>query len=564
MWKDYVVPEGMNRKASGDNTFQAKVIEVRSGDLLIIQRAGKAETMTVSLSSIRCPRQGNRAREEPDEPWAYEAKEFVRSKLIGQNVGVRIDYLRMIQENERPFVAITVKGQDIAVGLCKQGLCTTQRHRGDDERAENYEALQEAENEAREKNLRLHNEKASAPQHRFNEMSKSGQTARGFLPYLEKERRVAGIVDYLSNAGRLRLTLPKHAASISFALSGVQCPGVARADGTGGQEFGPEALAYARAHVLQREVNIEVETVDRGGSFLGSLFLNGTSLGVQLLEQGFAWCSPSVDRSPYCQQLQAAEQKAKSAKLRVWANYDEEAEARKLEEAKAADAKATPRVVQVEAQHVTSGDTFYVHMLGDEAKPLNDLRAKTMAGGDFGPPNAKGEYRVNQYCHAEYGGEMYRAKVVKKLSGDRYEVYFVDYGNEDTVSVEMLDPWREDDRQPPLAYECKLAYVRAPGVQEEWGDDAGRQLASFIMGKQLSAQIVAKSGDCFHLMLFDGKTSINAAALKSGLTRLTKEAKRKPPPTSEFKMLVNAADEALKRRMGMFEYGDCGSDEDER
>ena len=69
-------------------TFQARVIEVRSGDTAVIQRAGTQELRTVSLASIRTPRPGNRSREEPDEPWAYEAKEMLRISLLReQSIG---------------------------------------------------------------------------------------------------------------------------------------------------------------------------------------------------------------------------------------------------------------------------------------------------------------------------------------------------------------------------------------------------------------------------------------------------------------------------------------------
>lgn len=40
----------------------------------------------VNLSSIRAPRIGNPRRDEKPTPYAREAKEFLRSRLIGQKV----------------------------------------------------------------------------------------------------------------------------------------------------------------------------------------------------------------------------------------------------------------------------------------------------------------------------------------------------------------------------------------------------------------------------------------------------------------------------------------------
>lgn len=40
----------------------------------------------VNLSSIRCPRMGNPRRDEKPAPYAREAKEFLRSRLLGHQV----------------------------------------------------------------------------------------------------------------------------------------------------------------------------------------------------------------------------------------------------------------------------------------------------------------------------------------------------------------------------------------------------------------------------------------------------------------------------------------------
>lgn len=42
----------------------------------------------VNLSSIRCPKIGNPRRDEKPAPYAREAKEFLRTRLIGKQVWV--------------------------------------------------------------------------------------------------------------------------------------------------------------------------------------------------------------------------------------------------------------------------------------------------------------------------------------------------------------------------------------------------------------------------------------------------------------------------------------------
>jgi len=559
IWKDYVIPANANRKAAGDLTWPARVLEIRSGDTICVQRTGSLEEMTVSLSSIRCPRMGNRQRDEPDTPWAWEAKEFLRGAMIGQQVMVKVDYVRQVGESDRQFVTVTNKQKNVAVMLAKNGLCEIMRHRGDEERSSAYDEIAEAETEAKTKKVRMHGP-GSAPVHRNNDMSVSAQKAKTFLPHLQKHGKVRAIVDYVAQGARLRATIPEHAASISFALSGIRCPGTARGD-TAAEPFANEAHHFTRLHMMQREVDLEIETCDRGGSFLGSLFMGGDSLAVNLLQNGYAWLSESADRSPYFNQLEAAQNNAKARKVRVWERYDEEAEKRAAEEERALQQKATPSVVRVAAQLVVNGSTWFTHLLGEEAEPLHKLRLRQFANCDFAPPGSNNRYRANQYCSAEYeDGQMYRVKVLR-FSDGYYEVQYIDYGNTSWVQEDQMQPWEGGPDVPPRAYECKLAYVQAPKLDEEYGNEAGQTLAEMVLNKELTAQIVARAGETYHLMIFDGNKCINAEMLKSGVVMLTKDAKKST--SKEMEPLFAAAEHAKRSRVNLWRYGDPGSDDED-
>jgi len=563
IWKDYVPPANANRKATGETSFQAKVIEVRSGDTLIIQRAGSQDLITVSLSSVRTPRTGNRSRQEPDSPWAYEAKEMLRSQCVGAAVAVKIDYMRLVGETERAFVTLSVKGKNAAMMLVNAGLAEVQRHRGDEDRSAVYDELSEAEEEAKKAKKRLHGPESAAPKHNFNDQSQTAQKARNFLPHLQRAGKVRAVVEFVANAGRLRLLLPDNASSISFGLAGVRSPSTARGD-TPSQAFGDEAHFFSKLHTLQREVEVEVEAVDKGGTFMGTLWVNGESLGLQLLRNGYAWLQ-NADRSPYHSQMEAAEQVAQTAKLRVWENYDPEKEAREAAARQEEERKATPTVITVEPQFCLNGNSFFCHVLGKEADPLRAMRARQFERSDFSAPSAGGRYRANQYCSAEWQGDMYRARVIRHIPADnKYEVQFVDYGNTDVVASDKMQPWSGDTTTPPLAYECKLAYIKSPTLEDSdnYGFEAGSFLASLIMKKQLTAQIVAKAGDTFHLMLFDGDTNINAEAVRSGYNSLTKDGKLTANPTKELKELRAGVEHAKRSRLNMWQYGD-GEDDDE-
>jgi endonuclease YncB( thermonuclease family) len=68
-----------------------QVIEVVSGDCVVVAddaapEGSPAAERRINLSSIRAPKVGNPRRDEKPAPHAREAKEFLRSRLIGQKV----------------------------------------------------------------------------------------------------------------------------------------------------------------------------------------------------------------------------------------------------------------------------------------------------------------------------------------------------------------------------------------------------------------------------------------------------------------------------------------------
>jgi endonuclease YncB( thermonuclease family) len=99
-----------------------------------------------------------------DEPYAQEAKESLRTKLVGKPVRVTIDYERDVPQGDGPpvrrsFATVEVgkgaKARNIAAVLTAEGLLTVVRHRQDEQRSGCYEELLAAEQEARDGKAKL-------------------------------------------------------------------------------------------------------------------------------------------------------------------------------------------------------------------------------------------------------------------------------------------------------------------------------------------------------------------------------------------------------------------------
>ena len=90
-----------------------------------------------------------------------------------------------------------------------------------------------------------------------------------------------------------QLHIPKEGVSIAFAPSGIKTPARAAPASNGrpaiaGEPFADEALAFTRDNFMQREVEVEVEGMDKGGTFLGAVVTVGPkpiNLGPALVSQ---------------------------------------------------------------------------------------------------------------------------------------------------------------------------------------------------------------------------------------------------------------------------------------
>jgi hypothetical protein len=95
------------------------VVEVVSGDCVIVADdsvpyGSPLAERRVNLSSIRCPKMGNPRRDEKPAPYAREAKEFLRTRLIGQQVWKLHTYL---------FIPVIKRISVLVMIICFSGEC---------------------------------------------------------------------------------------------------------------------------------------------------------------------------------------------------------------------------------------------------------------------------------------------------------------------------------------------------------------------------------------------------------------------------------------------------------
>lgn len=583
----------------------AVVYEIINGDGLMIKYVGDTKEEKVFLSSIRPPRQPEAAagaesgkppmgRSKPlyDVPWMFEAREFLRTRLIGKKVTVSEDYVQEARDKfpEKKCVSVLIGQENIAEALVSKGLATVVRHRDDDEnRSPHYEALRQAEEKAEKSGVGVHGKKGNHPVHRVNDVSIDSARAKAMFPSLSRTSSIEGVVEFVASGSRFRVYIEREACLITFLLGGIECPRASRPAGPGltreripSEAFGEEALDHVKRLVLQRTVELKVETMDKRGGMIGWMFVNNMNLSVELVEQGFARVHETAERSGYARQLKQAEERAKGLKLRRWENYSEEEEQKAAAEkaaAAAANEEATftsasesggPRPERVpqytEAVVCVVTDTPELAIYGQkvaEAGKIDSLMTRLRQEFAASPP-VLGAYtpKRNDLCAAKFSadGEWYRAKV-EKVVGRKANIFYIDYGNREVAEFSELTFLPDQfSSEPGYAHEYKLAFIKMP--PEDYRPDSLHRLQEELENNKVLLNVEYNITGSPYVTVLDAatKTDIMKRLVAEGYFLVEgRRDRRLAKLVAEYDA---AQQEALKNRYNMWEYGDIREDDD--
>lgn len=602
VWKDYEAPVLHSAKH-----LTGTVVEVISGDCLVVYLPDAAtpeeQEKRIYLSSLRAPRLGNARRQEPNAPYAAEAKEFLRHRAIAKTVHVEVEYEKPSpsgQGDVMTFASVLLepsanalkknpqaKGANLAIDVVSAGLAEVVFHRPDEEKSEYYDDLVTAETKAKTQKKNLHSSKEAPPtERRVTDLCFDATKAKQFLPFLTRERGTRAVVEHVYSATRVKLFVPKENCLINFVVAGIKCPQPARHGAQGvivspAEPLGEEAKLFTKRSVMQREVMVEIEDMDRGGNAFGPMFIvpNGGgkalrddahNFGVRLLDEGLAWVDAfSVERTALGNVLQRAEERAKAQKKKYWATSAAQTKA------KAAEAKQVKTkddvLARVKLSEIVNGTHFFVQNVADrncaavEEKMKAFTRTHGLAGKTF-------EVRRNAVCAALFddgsGAAWNRAKVEYVHPDGSARVRFLDYGNQATVTATQLRPLDADVLQfPPQAKECAFAFIKPLAATEEFGADAAMRLGEVAWGKTLSCRIHSTEDHGrlqVSLYLPDGK-SVAENLVEAGLLRTDRKALRHVLPHQKPVVdgLLTAQETAKKQRRALWQYGDIESDDEQ-
>ncbi|KAL5238927.1 hypothetical protein ACI65C_006337 [Semiaphis heraclei] len=306
--------------------FEGVVKQVDSGDSITIREEvynGYPKEKQVTLNHIIAPKLGRcganndpTSKDTDDEPFSWEAREFLRKKLVGKKVFFRTkSQVSSDGKTIRNYgdIFYPTLHDNVVNELIENGLVTVKNVKSNNTNPE-IQALVDLQIKAKAAKAGKWNPNAK-------KTSKKNNTIYNVDTFLKKnsKKHLKAVVESVFDGSTIKLFLLNEGSMINLYLSGIKCPSEI-------EEFGDEAKFFVEVRLLQKDVEVTLEGVHSYGktpSFFGTIHHPAGEIAVELVKQGLATCQHRSMKyfEGSADKLRAAERQAKANKLRRWQFY---------------------------------------------------------------------------------------------------------------------------------------------------------------------------------------------------------------------------------------------------
>ncbi|KAK5582502.1 hypothetical protein RB653_004087 [Dictyostelium firmibasis] len=552
--------------------IDGKVVDIgNNGTIGVLSDENKKE-YKVTLASIRVPMFTRPSDKEDKDSkferyYAYEAKEWLRKRLIGQKVVAKLEFIRpaIAASNlpEKPYYSVFLGKGNVSLGLVEAGLARLTEHKGADNRAIDYEALITAENKAKKKHAGLYSNKDSAPSFNVNDVSSDDKNlkakAQKILPHI-RGIVLPAVVDYVFSAQRVKLFIEKESCMINLTMSGIRAP---RREEN--EELSNQALGFSREHLHQHDVHIQIEDVDKGGNFIGTLIIGNKSFALSLVEMGFASIYDPMNRLNDFERFEDAENKAKASRLNIWKNYDPEEEQRVAKQKAAAEEekKQQQKTETGEAliRAIVSPSEVYIQFVNNKTKDIESQLASLEINNEESTIVAMPKVGDVVKFKSEHDNKWHRSKITSIADG-KIQVSLVDLGERESFpqsqsSTRIRNINHKLQTLPTLVTLVKLASCKNPSNDDIY-NDAMDFMEKELLDLKVGVDIVREIEGTQHVLLSDKSGSINGELVRNGLVNVDRSTK-----LPSVQQLQDEEQKAKSKRIGVWRFGDIDSDDDD-
>jgi staphylococcal nuclease domain-containing protein 1 len=311
----------------------AIVKSIISGDTLVIKPSVNENEQRISLNYIiapklaRPPTETNSGGPSIDEPYAFETREYLRKKLVGQEICYTIDF--QIPQSNRSMCTVYLgkekeTGENIIESLLSEGLVELRQQTGTRANDAKYQRLVHIDEEAKTNKRGRYSDES--PDLHIRNIKWTVENPKQFVDEHKSSRPLDAIVEFIRDGHTVRCLLVPSYYLVTIQLTGIKCPTLKREGSSTNEKsepFAEEAKQYVETRLLQRQVKVLLDGVNNQ-NLMGTLLHPNGNIALFLLKEGFARCvdwNLTLLQQDWREKYRAAEKFAKDNRSKIWLNY---------------------------------------------------------------------------------------------------------------------------------------------------------------------------------------------------------------------------------------------------
>ena len=486
IWKNEPIVENKIKSSGNDETIDyddVKCFQVHSGDSISIVKKEGDEPIRLFLSNVKAPAMAKPNSTDPDQPWAFQAKEFLRKNLVGKTLRCVFDYAKTIPakedqpERKMKFYTVyytvenkktkTTEEKCANIALIENGLANISMFKIDEgEPTKEIDSMRAAESQAKSKKVGLYSLK-TPPLANYSDLISAGKNKKKeFTSFVTGLSQCACVVEYCFSGSKFKLRIEKKQCMIPISMTGVKTFGKDKNNTDLIEKYYQQAVNFVNDAILQRDGVCDIVANDRVGNYFGHLFINGKNFGIELIKRGLAVVNEqSNNPNPYLSEFEAAEKEAKEKQLGIWKENNLGDMLKYGENAMTSSTKLTEvnTPVTVRVTEFIDFANFFVNIQPNtQLTSIEKVLATYDASAKKRVPLAL-PIKIGTLCAAKYpeDDKFYRAIVKSHTKDMKYEVEFIDYGNVEYLPKENLIKLDGAISSiQPQAQLCEFAYLK--------------------------------------------------------------------------------------------------------
>jgi staphylococcal nuclease domain-containing protein 1 len=277
-----------------------------SGDTIVIKSLDRSSASPandveerLSLNYIKAPKlacptsETDSSKSSRDEPYAFECREYLRKKLVNQEISYTIDF--HIPKSNRMVCSVYLNNsstarENIVESLLAEGLVELRQQVGARVNDPYYQRLVAINQKAEAgKRGRYSNE---SPDKHIRQVKWILNNPKQFLNEHRSASPLDAIVEFIRDGTTIRcLLLPTYQLA-TIQIAGITCPMLTNVQNVSSKQDEPsvnEAKRWVEQRLLQQQVKIILHDVNHQ-NLVGTVLAPGGNVAVCLLREGLARC----------------------------------------------------------------------------------------------------------------------------------------------------------------------------------------------------------------------------------------------------------------------------------